>query len=198
MELSFSNILYFIAYTAPLLIPSMLVLLSLMNSNGIGGMIYSVIMIVVYFFGVILQNTANVTMSGPKNVVCNIFGSNNYIFPSMSSLLLFATFGYVLTPLIMSGNILHYMPLVSVLGVITIVDIFVKTMNKCSNYMGIVIGSLLGGSFGALAGFLMYHNLSSGLLIQPSGESNNVVCKKPTKSKFKCSVYKNGTLIKQM
>tara|TARA_Y100000741_G_scaffold308813_1_gene252020 strand:- start:550 stop:1143 length:594 start_codon:yes stop_codon:yes gene_type:complete len=65
----------------------------------------------------------------------------------------------------------------------------------CKSRAGEIVISGLGGY---LVGYLWYRMLSSkykSALYYNDFQSNNVVCSKPSKQKFKCKVYKGGQLI---
>jgi hypothetical protein len=86
-------------------------------------------------------------------------------------------------------------PVVATLLVLFAVDTVTRMANKCTT-LG---GSMLGGLVGIILGILwygMFHLLGyDDLLYFDELETNRVLCKKPSKQTFKCSVYKNGQLI---
>tara|TARA_B110000285_G_scaffold230216_1_gene296409 strand:- start:5886 stop:6533 length:648 start_codon:yes stop_codon:yes gene_type:complete len=83
-------------------------------------------------------------------------------------------------------------------------DILVKKSISCVNLdwtsagIGRVMADIVGGS--ALATIivcLIYYSSVSSLLFINELNSNKEVCTQPSKQQFKCSVYKNGELVKQ-
>jgi hypothetical protein len=78
-------------------------------------------------------------------------------------------------------------------------DIFIKNTLKCipAVFSLSIITDIISGIFlgGFISGVIMYgSNLKPYLYINELN-SNNEVCAMPSKQKFKCSVYKNGTLV---
>ena len=195
MEFNPSNILYLIAYIAPLLVLSLVVLVGLLNGNIISSSIFVVLMLVLYVIGHLMQKGLNIVSTSPKHAVCSVFGQNLYMSPSMSSMMLIASIIYLCMPFIIKGQPVVYVPLVSVLTIVWIIDFTIKVKNNCTNNLGVFMGSLVGAILGGLVTTLLYNFMPKGLLMNQVLESNNQVCSKPTDTKFKCSVYKNGQLI---
>jgi hypothetical protein len=75
------------------------------------------------------------------------------------------------------------------------VDTFTKIKYSCTTGSGIVLGTLVGGLLGLLWYSLLKNSGNSSLLYLDELQTNKVKCSKPDKQTFKCSVYKNGTLI---
>ena len=76
----------------------------------------------------------------------------------------------------------------------------IKVSNSCINsqkaasfFIGDVIG---GGGLGAAVATLMYSSSLQKYLFINTGGSTKEVCSMPSKQTFKCSVYKNGELVK--
>ena len=198
MEFNVSNILYFTAYIAPVLVLSIVILIGLLNNNAIGAALFTCIMLIVYFVGMSMQRGLGIVSTAPKHAVCSVFGKNLYMSPSLSSMMLFAAITYVVLPFIMEGQTVSYIPLISVLLSIWVIDFIVKLRNECTNGLGVALGTIGGGFIGGLFTILLYKFLNKGLLFHSTSASNNVTCKKASKSQFKCSVYKNGQIIKQL
>ena len=80
--------------------------------------------------------------------------------------------------------------------VLFIVDSITNVMNKCTNIGGAFIGGLIGFILGLIWFSIIFATNNQDLLYFSEFVSNNVMCSKPSKQTFKCSVYKNGELIK--
>jgi hypothetical protein len=83
-------------------------------------------------------------------------------------------------------------------------DLVVKKTIACvdlswtSGGVGRVLADVLGGSvLGTIIVCLLYYSTMQSLLFINELNSNNEVCSQPSKQQFKCSVYKNGELVKQ-
>jgi len=197
MELNGSNILYFIAYVAPVFILSLIVLIGILNGNVIASCFFVVTMALLAFIGTLMQKSLNVKSSGPKDAVCSVFGYNFFMAPSLSSMIIMASIAYLCIPFILQGQVGVYVPLLSVLMVIFIIDFSVKLKSNCTNILGVVLGSFTGLTIGGIVASLFYYFYRNGLFLTSSTGSNNTTCSKPSNTKYKCSVYKNGQLIKQ-
>ena len=71
-------------------------------------------------------------------------------------------------------------------------------MTKCNNLTDIFIGNLLGSGLGVGYFFAFWSSNNKKLLFIDNLDSNKVMCNRPSKQTFKCAVYKNGQLIKNL
>jgi len=83
-------------------------------------------------------------------------------------------------------------------------DLVVKKAIMCvdlswtSGGMGRVLTDVFGGSLlGTIAVCMLYYSAMQSMLFINELNSNNEICSQPSKQQFKCSVYKNGELVKQ-
>jgi hypothetical protein len=72
-----------------------------------------------------------------------------------------------------------------------------KSANYCTTPTGIVLGSFIGIIWGLFWYFLI-QGQNNELLYYDDLLSNKVACSRPSQQKFKCSVYKNGELLKTL
>ena len=197
MEFNFNNIIYFISYIAPILVTSLIILLGLLNNEAGKSMIFIGVVLSTYTLGVLLQKMINKVGTIPQHSVCNVFGNNSYLIPSSSTLIISSCLFYLLIPMIITGNFSY--GILILLGIILLIDMVIKLKNKCTTGLGVFLGSIIGliVSGGVTLGL---YSLDHSLIMFGGGSSssNNVTCNKPTNTQFKCSVYKNGKLIKQM
>lgn len=101
-------------------------------------------------------------------------------------------------PMFISNNINYYMLLFFI--IYFIFDLLIKLSNNCipsQRALSFLIGDCIGGiGLGAAISSLMYSSsLQKYLFINTAG-SNKEVCSMASKQTFKCSVYKNGELVK--
>ena len=117
----------------------------------------------------------------------------NYVNPSLSVSFIVFTMMYILLPMIFN-NQMNWVVLVFFI-IILIIDVVVNLMNKCASLAGIFVGSITGSILGS-AWYTLVKNLGNNeLLYFNEFISNNVVCSRPKKQTFKCTVYKNGEII---
>lgn len=195
IELTLSNIFQFISAIAPLILGFFLIMLSVFNQD-IKGIIYLAGILISTCISILALNIIRHDKNDDsKN--CDIIDlpfTNNFDIPSVNSVLLSFTFIYLVMPMI-SSNQMNYSLIVFLLGMIAI-DAISKIMNKCTNIGGIFVGLLIGGGLG-LGWFLLFKSLGfNSVLYFNEANSNKVYCSRPQKQTFKCSVYKNGELIK--
>ncbi len=88
MELNGQNMMYFIAYVAPVFVLSLVVLIGLLNGNVIASCVFISTMALLYFICSMMQKGLGIRSTNPKQAVCSVFGSNFFLAPSLSSLLI--------------------------------------------------------------------------------------------------------------
>jgi hypothetical protein len=81
--------------------------------------------------------------------------------------------------------------------VLIIFDGFWNYSNHCYNPLVLAISCVVGGFFGLLWAYIIDSTKSKNLQYFV-GVNNNEVCSKPSKSTFRCNVYKNGKIISKM
>jgi hypothetical protein len=138
---------------------------------------------------ILLNNPDSICSTGNIIPFANItYGSYIYLF----------SFFYICMPMFISNNINYYMLLFFI--IYFIFDLLIKLSNNCipsQRALSFLIGDCIGGiGLGAAISSLMYSSsLQKYLFINTAG-SNKEVCSMASKQTFKCSVYKNGELVK--
>ena len=179
---------------SPFLLAFSMIMISVINTN-IKGLVYLlglvVLFIIVYLFQQSIgQRTVEV------NKFCNLFSITNFSVPSFNSALYLYTTVYTLLPMV-SNDMINF-PLIIVFLLLFISDSIIKIRNKCTPVIGVVMGSILGLFFGVIWFLIIRSTGQTGLLYYDDLISNKIACSRPTKQKFKCSVYKNGELIQNI
>jgi len=195
LSLSFSNIFQFISAIAPLMLGFFLLMLSIFNQD-IKALIYLGGVLMASIINIFLLNLIKSPISPDASLTCNLFDIpyiSQYNNPAPSSLFIAFTIAYLLLPMTQNGQINYVvlMFLCTLLGV----DMITKIKNKCFNKSAGILGSVVGLLLGTLWYSLLHGSGYDSLLYFGALNSNNVVCSKPQKQTFKCSVYKNGQLI---
>ena len=196
-DISTSNLFQTFASISPFLLGFFLILSSLFNQDIKG---------VIYLGGALLATALNIPLmqilksekSESASPTCDFIGLplvGNYDSPSPSSLFIGFTLVYLGLPM-RANNQINFGVLIFIFGLL-IIDMITKTMKKCTTVTGSILGALVGSLFGGIYYTLINSSGYTNLLYFNSLPSNNVVCNKPAKSTFKCSVYKNGELISQ-
>lgn len=202
MRFSIDNLFSFIAYITPFLVTFYIISIGLMQ-GGLGivkSSLYLGGILLVLIVAVLLQNYIGKTSEFPANPLCSVFSdvpfvSNNFVVPSISTTLIAFSLGYLLFPMIDSGE--YKFGLLGFLSMLLLIDVVTRKGRKCSSGIGLVSGIITGA---AIAGLYTW-GIAWGdpkLLFFRDDPSNNVTCSKPTSQTFKCAVYKNGKIIQNL
>ena len=199
MQLNFSNLLQFFAAISPLLLTFFLVMISIFNSD-IKGLVYLGGILIASLINLLLLNTLKVKSAVLIPPNCNLiefpFNLNEYIAPAFNSMFISFTLAYLYMPMKYVSGI-NYPVLMSVLGIL-VLDGATKIMGGCTSFTGVGLGTLVGLSLGLAYFGLIYGSGHEDLLFFNGEPSNNVVCSRPKKQQFKCVVYKNGEVLKEL
>ena len=196
-RLTYPTIFTFLSLISPYVLVLLLLLNSIINSN-IKGLIYLFGVIILFFVVLLFQSSINVsgnTYTPPS--YCRLFSSKlpDLSIPSFNSALIMFTFVYILIPMIVYNAM--NLPFLCIILILFAIDTGIRTQNKCTTMVGI----LFGGVIGIVISVLWYSIISSNapnLLYYDDLISNKVACSRPTKQKFKCSVYKNGQMLQSI
>lgn len=195
IELTMSNVLQFFSFISPTLLVFFLFMSSLFNQN-LKGLVYLAGLLIASLLNIFFMNMIGSGRDENEAFSCSIFDIphvSQYNSPYPSSLIIAFTLAYLVLPM-KYNNQMNY----AVLGFLMIllgIDILTKVQNKCTTYAGSVLGGLVGFLLGTIW-YIFFHGAGfDSLLYFDELRSDNVVCSKPTKQTFKCSVYKNGELV---
>lgn len=198
MQLTLTNLFQFFSGISPLLLGFFLVSASILNQN-IKGLIYLAGVMFAFVLNALLMNAIKSPADPLRSASCSIiewpFALNSYNSPSWNSVFIAFTLAYMYLPMVY-GGVMNYGVLAALVALLGI-DAISKVTNKCTTWLG----SLLGILFGILLGGLWYGVIKASgnsQLLYFDEVSNKEVCSKPSKQTFKCAVYKNGQLIKNL
>jgi hypothetical protein len=126
--------------------------------------------------------------------VCTSIQYSQYGNPTFSSFVFAFTIMYISFPMF-SNNSPNFWIFTLLLSYFFI-DIFIKIFKGCIIHMGdLYLNILLGLAISALIVTLMYSGGAGKYLFFNEVSSNKEICYQPKKQTFKCSVYKDGTLV---
>jgi hypothetical protein len=195
IALTLPNILQFFSFIAPTLLIFFLFMTSLFNQN-LKGLVYIAGILISSIANVVLMNMIGSERSDDEAFSCSMFDIpyvSRFNSPYPTTVIIAFTLAYLALPM-KYNNEMNYVVL-AFLCVLLGIDIITKVQNKCSTYPGTLLGALVGGLSGLIWYALFSMSGYKSLLYFDELQSNNVICSKPTKQTFKCSVYKNGELI---
>lgn len=195
IQLSLSNIMQLASALAPILLGFFMVTLSILNQN-VKGIVYLAGVLLASVFNVIIMNMLKSPVLPNAAMSCNLVEMPylmQYNSPNPSSVFVAFTIAYLFLPMKFNG-LMNY-PVIGFLFAIFIMDAVTKVTNSCTTAAGAVLGALVGLLTGSMW-YSLFHSIGADdILYFDEMDSNNVVCKKPSKQTFKCSVYKNGKLV---
>ena len=200
MDLNIIGFGYLFLRLAPFVLASFFTLASIFNQD-FKGFIYLVGLLFSSFITMVVGKSVPFIkdLQRPANApeICNVLtvGQADSLsdLPLGQSALTY-TFAYLLFSMINSKLLMQNIPTLVLFPLLIIFD-FVWNLNNSCYSMGQLISSL---GVGGLIGWLWAYIISKGKspsLMYFSSLSNEDVCSRPTKSTFKCNVYKNGKLI---
>ena len=195
IELTLSNLLQFLSFISPTLLIFFLFLSSLFNQN-LKGLVYIAGILITFIINVFFMNLVGSERDENEAYSCSLFDIpyiTQFNSPYPSSLLISFTLAYLVLPM-KYNNQMNY-GVLAFLCILLAIDVITKVENKCTTYAGSILGALVGFLFGAIWYVLFHATGYDGLLYFDELRSDNVVCSRPSKQTFKCSVYKNGELI---
>jgi len=199
MKLTFTNLFSFFGSIAPLLLAFFLIMVSLFNQNA-KGFVYLGGILVASVLNILLSNLFQKRTEGYDQNVCSIidfpFQNTYFTAPAYNTMFITFTIVYLLLPMIFNNQINFF--LLTFLFFILLSDSFSKIMRGCHDILDILSGFIF-GAFMGFAWFAIFHyTKNNNLLYYSDFVSNNVVCERPKRQTFKCAVYKNGKLIKNL
>ena len=195
IQLNFPNILELISLISPFLLGFFLVLSSLFNQN-LKGFVYLAGILIAVVINIFLMNQIASPKIEGRALSCDFIGlpfMEQFNSPAPSSLFIAFTIAYLVLPM-KYNNQMNYVILAALLSLLAI-DGITKVNKKCTTTGGTVLGTLVGLVLGATWYTLFHMSGYDSLLYFDELQSNRVVCSRPAKQSFKCSVYKNGELI---
>jgi hypothetical protein len=199
MQFTFTNIIQFFAAVSPLLLGFFLIMGSVFNQN-LKGVIYLGGVLIASVINLLISNMIGKTTNTAEPDSCNLinfpFINNNYSCPAFNTMFISFTLAYLVLPMIYNSKI-NYVVL-STLLLLLLVDGITRLIKGCNDFIDLTTGMVIGLLLGGAQFSIMHYTKHDDLLYYDDLLSNNVVCERPKKQTFKCSVYKNGELIKSL
>lgn len=187
------NFVVFFSFFSPIIIATSITSLSFIFQN-FKGLIY-----LGFLIGCCLIRNLIYMISGAASVVndgtiCTSIQYSKYGNPTFSAFVFAFTIMYLSLPMFSNGapNFWVFISLVAYFAI----DMFIKVYKKCIPQMGDLLLNILTGLASAAAIVsLMYAGGSGKYLFFNEVSSNKEICYQPKKQNFKCSLYRNGSLV---
>ena len=190
------NIVVFLSFFSPIILATSVTSMSFIFQN-FKGLIY-----LGFLIGCCVIRSYVYMMSGANPIVndrtiCTSIQYSKYGNPTFSAFVFAFTIMYLCFPMF-SNSAVNYWVFISLLTYFFI-DMFIKIYKKCVIQTGdLFLNILLGATSSALIVTLMYAGGSGKYLFFNEVSSNKEVCYQPSKQTFKCSVFKDGTLVSEL
>ena len=200
IQFTYSNLIKLIAFMSPFLVIFFMILISIFNNNVVKGLIFSIGLVIITFINYLLKSILQDTQSNDASPFCNIFpfpftldkDGEYYISPGLSTTIIGYLMGYLIFPMAINNELNP--SLITFLFVLLIFNVSAEFISKCVNFGGILLGTILGITFG----ILYYGIVSSGgykeLAYFNEVSSNAVKCGKPRNTIFKCRQRESNTV----
>lgn len=200
MDITFLNFIDLLAYFGPYLVVLIFSILGIINNTPMKSVSYIGTLLMTLGLIVFLQqNVFKQDNFGQRNPLCDLwripFINNNYNTPSISTFVLVFSLMYALVPMMITGE--TNIPIIMLLISVICIDTFFKITKNCISAISGIISSVLGIFIGGFVAF-MFASSQPNIMYFTGTVSNKVSCSKPSKNKFKCSVYKNGKLVQTL
>jgi len=187
------NIIVFFSFFSPVILATSITSLSFIFQN-FKGLIY-----LGFLIGCCVVRNYVYAMSGASPIVndktiCTSIQYSKYGNPTFSAFVFAFTIMYLSLPMFSNGapNFWVFISLLSYF----LIDMFIKLYKKCVIQMSdLFLNVLLGLTSAALLVTLMYAGGSGKYLFFNEVSSNKDICYQPKEQTFKCSVFKDGSLV---
>ena len=192
---TFTNILELLGSLYPTFLVFFLVVAALFNFNILKAITYLGGIVLCFVSWYLTGKLFDTPRGSNASLTCNLFSipGTNYMLPALPIIISFFTFSYLLIPMLETNTI---NPVVlAFLIIFSGINIYYQLFNFCTNAMGVALSIIMGLILGGIWFGIFMASGQRNLLFYSELNSNNVICERPSKQTFRCSVYKNGRLI---
>lgn len=204
MDLNIFTISYLFLRLAPFILVCFFTLASFFNQD-FKGIVYLVGLIFACFMSIMIGKTRAFSFLDIdptlRSEVCNSFSinsaglSDNTMLP-MGQVVFGYTLFYLGTAIYYTDSFLNNLPTVIFFPAISAFDMLWNSNNNCHSIGKSFASFAIGGGIGIGWAYLLNWG-KAGDLLYFNNISGKKECSRPTKSTFKCRVYKNGQLMQQ-
>lgn len=197
----FFESLKMIGYLGSFLVVFLILSITLLNGNIVASAIYlaSVFLLILIGKGVsLIFRDTNALQFGKQSYFCNFLHPGEYYsYPSLSTMLISFTATYIISSIYFSNNTPSVFMYV-LFGLLFVLDWFTKTNGNCTTNTSVLLSLIVSISTGLLLSWVLKVSELKRYYIFSDNESNKAVCSRPKKTQFKCNVYKNGNLVRNV
>jgi hypothetical protein len=190
------NIAVFLSFFSPIILAVGFTSMSFIFQN-FKGLIYLGFLIGCCFLRSYVYMMAGAEPIVNDKTICTSIQYSKYGNPTFSAFVFAFTLMYVFYPMFANGSINFW--IFTLLIIYFIMDMFIKLYKKCViKVSDLFLNILLGAASAAAIVSLMYAGGSGKYLFFNEMSSDKQVCYKPSNQTFKCSLYKDGTMISEL
>lgn len=190
------NVIVFLSFFSPIILAAGFTSMSFIFQN-FKGLIYLGFLVGCCFLRSYVYMMAGADPIVNDKTICTSVQYSKYGNPTFSAFVFAFTLMYVFYPMFANGSINFW--IFALLIAYFIMDMFIKLYKKCViKISDLFLNILLGASSAALIVTLMYAGGSGKYLFFNEMSSDKQVCYKPSNQTFKCSLYKDGTMISEL
>jgi hypothetical protein len=189
MDFNIISILYLIIRLSPLLVVSHFTLGSILNHDS-KGVIYlaglALTCLIAYFTGQIMKPTIS---TDTRDIVCHSIGLENIPNVSLSQVILMFTYSYLMFIIYKIDTVSYAddnLPTIILFPILIVANAIWVITSGCAEISTIIISAAIGAA-GGFGWFMFIKNTGYHDLALFNGISNKAVCRKPSKTRFRCT-----------
>lgn len=194
-----TNLLTFFSIMSPFLLTFFMIMLSILSNEIIKGLLFLVGLVIISYITYLLKGVLKERQSPLASPICNILpnpftttgmmGKEKVIFssPILNTALLGYISSYLIYPMYINNEVNN--PLLIFLVAMFSTNSVVEIWSKCGTIGGVVLGAIVGVTFG-----ILYYGIIAGggykeLAYFTGIKSTAEGCRKPSNQKFKCTTH---------
>lgn len=190
------NLVVFSSFFSPFILAAGITSLSFIFQN-FKGLIYLGFLVGCCFVRSYVYMMSGSNPSVNDKTICSTVQYTKYGNPTFSAFVFAFSIMYLSIPMFSNGSV-NFWVFISLITYFFL-DMFIKIYKKCILQMSdLFLNVLLGATSATLIVTLMYAGGSGKYLFFNEVSSNKEMCYQPSKQTFKCSVFKDGTLISEL
>jgi hypothetical protein len=200
MELNIVSFLYLFLRLAPFILVCFFSLLSIFNQD-FKGLIYLIGLLFTCFIAILLSSVLTFIPApgSPKPEICNMItiGQSEEICALPLGQVVFGfTFAYLSHSIYTNKLLKRNIPTMIFFPLLILFDMYWNSNNGCNTLIQLCVSLLIGGLCGWFWGSLIAKTKNKDLQYI-SGVNNDQICSAPSKTKFRCNVYRGGVIVSQ-
>lgn len=190
------NLVVFSSFFSPFILAAGITSLSFIFQN-FKGLIYLGFLVGCCFVRSYVYMMSGSNPSVNDKTICSTVQYTKYGNPTFSAFVFAFSIMYLSIPMFSNGSV-NFWVFISLITYFFL-DMFIKIYKKCILQMSdLFLNVLLGATSATLIVTLMYAGGSGKYLFFNEVSSNKEMCYQPSKQTFKCSVFKDGTLVSEL